>query len=304
MEEVFLGGVAACGAGFFTNPLEVVKTRMQLQGELKARGHYAVHYRGVFHAFITIATKDGLFAIQKGLVPALWYQFFMNGARLGTYQTLCNKKINTNADGSVSVVKSILCGAFSGTLGAVVGSPLYMVKTHLQAKSVEEIAVGHQHKHESMWTAFRQIYNQYGIKGLWRGVTGAVPRVTVGSGAQLATFSKACHFVEGTQIFKKDSILNALIASMMSGVVVVICMTPFDVISTRLYNQGIDKHGKGLFYDGFLDCFTKMFKSEGLWGFYKGWAPSLFRLGPHTVLSLVLWRMTRNFYASFKEEKA
>lgn len=33
--EFLLGGLATCGAGFFTNPLEVVKTRMQLQGELK-----------------------------------------------------------------------------------------------------------------------------------------------------------------------------------------------------------------------------------------------------------------------------
>lgn len=28
------GGVAACGAVTFTNPIELVKTRMQLQGEL------------------------------------------------------------------------------------------------------------------------------------------------------------------------------------------------------------------------------------------------------------------------------
>lgn len=43
--EFLIGGIAACGAGFFTNPLEVVKTRMQLQGELQARGQHAIHYR-------------------------------------------------------------------------------------------------------------------------------------------------------------------------------------------------------------------------------------------------------------------
>ena len=62
--EFLLGGVAACGAGFFTNPLEVVKTRMQLQGELKARGQYAVHYKNVFHAAYTIIKNDGILAIQ------------------------------------------------------------------------------------------------------------------------------------------------------------------------------------------------------------------------------------------------
>lgn len=42
--EFLLGGLATCGASFFTNPLEVVKTRMQLQGELRAHGEYAVHF--------------------------------------------------------------------------------------------------------------------------------------------------------------------------------------------------------------------------------------------------------------------
>lgn len=83
--DFLMSGVAACGACVFTNPLEVVKTRMQLQGELQAPGTYQRHYRNVFHAFFTIGKVDGLAALQKGLGPALLYQFLMNGIRLGTY---------------------------------------------------------------------------------------------------------------------------------------------------------------------------------------------------------------------------
>ncbi len=125
--EFLLGGVAACGAGFFTNPLEVVKTRMQLQGELKARGMYTVHYRNVFHAFYAIGKVDGVLALQSGLVPALWYQFFMNGFRLGAYQMMQNLGITKNKDGDISFPKSVCAGAIAGTLGATVGSPIYMV---------------------------------------------------------------------------------------------------------------------------------------------------------------------------------
>ena len=46
--ELVLGGLACSGAGFCTNPMEVVKTRMQLQGELKARGQYSVNYYFLF----------------------------------------------------------------------------------------------------------------------------------------------------------------------------------------------------------------------------------------------------------------
>ena len=131
VSEFFLGGVAACGACLFTNPLEVVKTRMQLQGELKARGTYQRHYRNVFHAFFTIGRVDGILALQKGLVPALWYQLFMNGCRLGSYQCFFNLGLTKNSKGEVSIFRSVPAGALAGCIGAFVSSPFYMVRNYI-----------------------------------------------------------------------------------------------------------------------------------------------------------------------------
>ncbi|KAK7481419.1 hypothetical protein BaRGS_00027375 [Batillaria attramentaria] len=294
--EFLLGGLATCGAGFFTNPLEVVKTRMQLQGELQAHGQYNVHYRNAFHAFLTIARNDGLTALQSGLVPALWYQFFMNGVRLGLYQVLINMGYTKNKEGEISLARSVVAGALAGCVGSSVASPFYMVKTHLQAQAVKEIAVGFQHPHGSMSEGFRAIYSEHGMPGLWRGVSGAIARVTVGSAAQLSTFSYTKQIVVKSKIFHQDSWLNALAASMLSGFAVTFFMTPFDVVSTRLYNQGTDARGRGLLYRGVIDCFLKIFRTEGIWGFYKGWTACYFRLGPHTTLSLVFWDEFRKIY--------
>lgn len=136
LSEYFLGGLGACGACLFTNPLEVVKTRMQLQGELRLRGSYSRHYRNVFHAFFTIGKVDGLRALQKGLIPGLWYQLFMNGVRLGTYQTLVNFGMTKNSEGEVSLPKSVAAGAFSGCVGAVFGSPFYLVSMMRNTETV------------------------------------------------------------------------------------------------------------------------------------------------------------------------
>uniref|UniRef100_G3QAQ4 Solute carrier family 25 member 35 n=1 Tax=Gasterosteus aculeatus TaxID=69293 RepID=G3QAQ4_GASAC len=242
--DFVLSGAAACGACLFTNPLEVVKTRMQLQGELQSRGSYRVYYRNVFHAFYTIGRVDGLAGLQKGLAPGLVYQFFMNGIRLGSYAIIeSSGYIHTN--GRVSAAKTTLAGAAAGVVGAVIGSPVYLVKTHLQSQSTASIAVGHQHKHP---------------------------------------------------VFPKDSWLVALSAGMISSVVVVTAMTPFDVVSTRLYNQPVDHVGKGQLYKGFADCFSKTLKKEGLVGLYKGLGASYFRLGPHTILSLFFWDELRKLY--------
>lgn len=90
-------------------------------------------------------------------------------------------------------------------------------------------------------------------------------------------------------------------ASMIGGVAVTIFMTPFDVVSTRLYNQPVNEAGRGKIYSGVLDCFWRIFRSEGLWGFYKGWGASYLRLGPHTTIGLVLWDEIRKLYGSWKD---
>lgn len=81
--DFIIAGTAAVSAGFFTNPLEVLKTRVQLQGELQRKGNYTIVYKNVFHAGYVVAKNDGILALQKGLVPALWVQLIMNGSRVG-----------------------------------------------------------------------------------------------------------------------------------------------------------------------------------------------------------------------------
>ena len=90
---------------------------------------------------------------------------------------------------------------------------------------------------------------------------------------------------------------------MLGGMVVTLSMTPFDVVSTRLYNQPVDeKTGRGLKYSGIFNCMYKIGTTEGLRGFYKGWSASLLRLGPHTVLSLLFWTEIRKKYFAIKHK--
>ncbi|XP_015791985.1 solute carrier family 25 member 35 [Tetranychus urticae] len=301
--EFILGGLAAAGAGFFSNPLEVVKTRIQLQGELRSRGQYTVHYRNVFHAFRVIGKTEGLLSLQKGLVPAIYYQFSMNGVRLGVFQCIDNSGVTRNQQGKPIFGYTVLAGAISGAIGAAVGSPFYLIKTHLQAQANSSIAVGHQHKHGSFSEAFIKIFKTQGVTGLWRGSLASMTRVTVGSSAQLTTFSKFRSFFDNYPFLKSESLANTIAAAIFSSLAVVTMMTPFDVVSTRLYNQPVDTvTKKGLKYKGMFDCARKILQTEGPFGFYKGGIASYIRIGPHTILSLLFWREFRKLYFSINGE--
>ncbi|NWV01721.1 S2534 protein, partial [Upupa epops] len=257
--DLVLGAAGGCLACVLTNPLEVVKTRLQLQGELSAPGSHPRPYRGVLRAVGAVCRHDGLRGLQQGLAAGL-----LSGG-------------------------TVAAGAVAGAVGAVVGSPAYLVKTHLQAQTKSAVAVGHQHNHENITSAFKSIYKQHGVAGLWRGVTGAVPRVAVGSAAQLATFTSAKDWVCQHEWFTEGSWSAVLAGGMVSGVAVAVTMTPFDVVSTRLYNQPVHPDGRGKLYRGFFDCVLQISSKEGLLGLYKGIGAVYLRLGPHTVLSLFFW---------------
>ncbi|XP_060040419.1 solute carrier family 25 member 34 isoform X2 [Erinaceus europaeus] len=236
--DLVLGASACCLACVFTNPLEVVKTRMQLQGELQAPGTYHRPYRGLVASTVAVARADGWWGLQKGLAAGLLYQGLMNSVRFYCYGLAGQAGLTQRPGGTV------VAGAVAGALGAFVASPAYLVKTQLQAQTVAAMAVGHQHHHQSILGALETIWRQQGLAGLWRGVGGAVPRVMVGSAAQLATFTSAKAWVQDQQWLPEDSWLVALTGGMISSVAVAAVMTPFDVTSTRLYNQPVDGAGR------------------------------------------------------------
>lgn len=61
--------------------LQVVKIRLQLQGELQKIDASMKLYRSVFHGLYQIGRYDGIGALQKGLGPAIPFQFILNSVR-------------------------------------------------------------------------------------------------------------------------------------------------------------------------------------------------------------------------------
>ncbi|XP_054740057.1 solute carrier family 25 member 35-like [Anastrepha obliqua] len=299
--DFLIGGCAAMGAICFTNPLEVIKTRIQLQGELAARGTYCEPYKGIFHAFSTVIRCDGWLALKKGLVPALHYQFILNSVRLGIYKMAMNNKWMHDKNGDVSFFYGLLWGATGGVSGSFCASPFFMVKIQLQSRANDNIAVGHQHQHSGMINAFRNILKQQGFFGLWRGATGVLPRVAIGSSTQIATFGKTKEILRDYDIVTQST-FNSLCAAFIAGTVVAVAITPPDVVSTRLYNQEVDTYGKGVLYKGWLDCISKIFRTEGIRGLYKGFWANYLRQAPHSTLLLLFFDIlitARDKYRTF-----
>ncbi|KAJ8943470.1 hypothetical protein NQ318_006322 [Aromia moschata] len=294
--DFVIGGLAASGACIFSNPFDVLKTRMQLQGELRAEGQHAIYYRNVFHAGWVVAKNEGLRGLQKGLTAALFMHTIRNSLRLGIYQLMDKRGYFSDKYGKTIIYKSAVGSAFAGAVGAFFGSPLFLIKTQLQAQAAKQIAVGTQHGHSSALDALRSIYKTHGIR---EGGNIIVLRALAGSSAQLTSFAVTKDVLRDYEYFRNHRVASSFVASIVGGIFQTVLMNPFDLVSTRLYNQGVDAKGKGLLYTGILDCFFKIYKTEGLLGCYKGIGANYMRLAPHGALCLVLWDILRDLQLKY-----
>lgn len=176
--------------------MEVVKTRLQLDGEVGVGGGArARQFRGVADALARTAHAEGLRGLQAGLSAAILYQIIMNGTRLGLYTPLQEALsdalgLRGGATGEQPVpwgVKAVSAAA-SGAVGATLGSPLFLIKARMQAQSpIFQTAETHAPL-RGLAHGLRSVWAAEGARGLLRGVEGAIPRVCVGSAVQLVSF--------------------------------------------------------------------------------------------------------------------
>lgn len=190
--DFVLGGTAGVCAGVFSNPFDVIKTRQQVQGELfKGPVTAKLPYSSTWTAVRSIVKAEGLRGLQKGFVPAMGFQFFMNGTRMGIFQLVDDARLTRDPiTDARSPLRCMLWSGVAGVMGSAIACPMNMVKTQIQIQSVGQFAVGYQHHHSGTRDAFQAAYRTNGLRGVWRGLTGIVPRTGVASLIQLTTFTK------------------------------------------------------------------------------------------------------------------
>ncbi|KAG8037508.1 hypothetical protein G9C98_005718 [Cotesia typhae] len=94
--EYLIGATAAMGAGLFTNPIDVIKVRLQMQGELLRQGTYKPLYKSTFHAAYVIASHEGIAGLQSGILSALAFQAVLNGIKVGVYKSARSRGITVD----------------------------------------------------------------------------------------------------------------------------------------------------------------------------------------------------------------
>jgi len=276
-KEPWQGLVAAAGgcllADFVCTPLDVVKVRLQLSRS----GVLGETYSGVVDCMQTVARNEGLRGFFKGLSPALLRAATYGSFRVGLYEPI--KQSISNEGGPPPLWVKLVSGLSSGALASFLFNPCDVVKVRMQGDRLGT-------RYPRLFPAFRQIAQEEGLSGLYRGASATVGRAATCACAELVTYDESKRALMA-KCGWEDTLQTHFCASMIAGLVSTAASNPIDVVKARMMNQPVNADGSPALYRTPLDCLAKTFRSEGLRGLYAGFGPSYIRLGPHTMLIFV-----------------
>ncbi|KAH3871727.1 mitochondrial uncoupling protein 4-like [Dreissena polymorpha] len=289
--KYILSSAAAMVSETVTYPLDLTKTRLQIQGEISLGGT-TVSYsnRGMLKILHGIVTEEGFFMLWQGVTPALYRHIVYTGCRMTTYELLRDNVFMKNEDGSFSLWKAGIVGAGSGAFGQLVASPTDLVKVNMQMEGRRRLE-GKPARIHSCSHAFRLILAESGVKGLWRGWIPNVQRAALVNMGDLVTYDTVKRkLLNNTQL--QDNYVVHGLSSACSGLVAAIMCTPADVVKTRVMNQPL-KDGKPMVYKGSVDCFLKTLNQEGFFALYKGLFPTYCRMAPWSLTFWIVYEKLR-----------
>jgi solute carrier family 25 oxoglutarate transporter 11 len=120
-------------AGFCTHPLDLIKVRMQLQGEgaalvvatINGTGTTVVARPGPFRVGFEVARSEGISALYSGVSATLLRQILYSSTRMGLYEYMKHHWRDESAhEGTgLPLYKKVTAALVSGGVGAMVGNP-------------------------------------------------------------------------------------------------------------------------------------------------------------------------------------
>lgn len=313
------GGIASIVAGCSTHPLDLLKVRMQLQGEGHAPPNPSVQNLRPALAFqspaaaaaplprppppprvglvtvgVRLVRQEGVAALYSGVSATVLRQTLYSTTRMGLYDVL-KQKWTDPATGNMPLTRKIVAGLIAGGIGAAVGNPADVAMVRMQADG--RLPPEQRRNYRSVVDAIRRMARQEGVASLWRGSSLTVNRAMLVTASQLASYDQIKETILAKGLMK-DGLGTHVTASFAAGFVAAVASNPVDVIKTRVMNMKVEE-GREPPYRGAVDCAVKTVRAEGPMALYKGFIPTISRQGPFTVVLFVTLEQVRKLLKDF-----
>ncbi|XP_021908227.1 folate transporter 1, chloroplastic isoform X3 [Carica papaya] len=154
-----------------TNPIWLVKTRLQLQNPL----HQTRQYSGFYDALRTIMREEGWRALYRGIVPSLLLQVSHGAIQFTAYEELRTvfvglKEMKRNSGDQHDLLTSIdyaILGGSSKVAAILFTYPVQVIRARLQQRPNKNGTP----RYMDSWHVIKETARFEGLRGFYKGVT-------------------------------------------------------------------------------------------------------------------------------------
>lgn len=322
------GATSGCISTLALQPLDVVKTRMQMSDAYNRSVHLqpALSLQpnsSVFETFRGIIRQDRVSGLWRGVSPSILRNTMGVGLYFMTLNAITARL--SSPDGSLSHVATLASGASARSLAVVVLCPLSVIKTRMETVEYSRMYNGIAH-------AMRTIVNQEGVGGLFSGLFPAVLRDAPFSAMYMLIYlrtkeslGKAAGLKENrssimrnvpsksstnsTRLQKTDAPAplrstkgRTMAVNFASGAVggglATLLTQPQDVIKTRMQLSMRNADGTPSRYSNFWEASRRLFNEEGLYAFFRGSSPRFLKRILGSAITWMVFEEANTFYNS------
>ncbi|ORZ25132.1 mitochondrial carrier domain-containing protein [Absidia repens] len=177
-QEMIAGGSAGASQVVFTNPLEIVKIRLQVQGE-QAKTHPDMPRRSA----IWIVKNLGIVGLYKGVSACLLRDVPFSAIYFPAYAHLKKDLFHEGPDHKLSITELLSAGAIAGMPAAYFTTPADVIKTRLQVEAKKG-----QTSYTGIKDAAKKIYAEEGFKAFFKGGPARIFRSSPQFGVTLTVY--------------------------------------------------------------------------------------------------------------------
>ncbi|XP_049864093.1 ADP,ATP carrier protein-like [Schistocerca gregaria] len=283
LKDFAAGGVAAAISKTTVAPIERVKLLLQVQHASK-QITADKQYKGMVDCFIRIPKEQGFLSYWRGNLANVIRYFptqALNFAFKDKYKQIFLGGVDKKTQFWRYFVGNLASGGAAGATSLCFVYPLDFARTRLAADIGK---AGAEREFTGLGNCIAKTFKSDGLVGLYRGFGVSVQGIIIYRAAYFGCFDTAKGMLPDPK--NTPFIISFLIAQAVTTFAGIMSY-PFDTVRRRMMMQS-GRAKADMMYKNTLDCWGKIYKTEGGGAFFKGAFSNILR-GTGGALVLVLY---------------
>lgn len=259
-ESFFLSGSAAAVAKTSAAPIERVKLLLQNQNELIKQGKLSSGFNGVQDCVSKTLRNEGVLAFWRGNFASV-IRYFPQQALNFAFKDQIKKifTVSKNASNQEKLAKNVLSGGCAGSLSLLFIQSIDYTRTRLAMDAKNS---GSKRQFNGIIDVYVKTIKADGIRGLYRGFVISCLCIFIYRGLYFGLYDTLKPIV----LTGKDNWMHNFLLGWAVTITSGLTAYPVDTIKRRMMMTS----GEKVKYNGSLDCFRQVIKTEGAGALYRG----------------------------------